>query len=233
MQETGSLRKGSQTFAAAVLLTLAGGCLDAYTYYARGGVFANAQTGNIIKLGLRIGEARFDECVRYLIPIAAFILGTLTVLAIENAFQKRKIRYIRRAVLTAEIASFAAAAFVPAGSETDIIANTLVSFGCAMQMQAFRSFGGEAFATTVSTGNLRKAVEYLYKGMHSKKTEDFASAVRYIIIVSVFIGGVILGAVITPLLGAYSSLVPAGILAAALVLISVRYRQILQTESRR
>ena len=41
---------GSRTFPVAVMLTLAGGYLDAYTYSARGKVFANAQTGNIVKL---------------------------------------------------------------------------------------------------------------------------------------------------------------------------------------
>ena len=37
----------SESLTAAALLALAGGLLDAYTYLCRGGVFANAQTGNI------------------------------------------------------------------------------------------------------------------------------------------------------------------------------------------
>ena len=36
----------------ALLLTCASGFLDSYTFLARGGVFANAQTGNVIFLGL-------------------------------------------------------------------------------------------------------------------------------------------------------------------------------------
>ena len=36
----------SETFALGALLAAAGGFLDAYTYLLRGGVFANAQTGN-------------------------------------------------------------------------------------------------------------------------------------------------------------------------------------------
>lgn len=40
----------SDTFRAAVFVTLSGGFQDAYTYISRGQVFANAQTGNIVLL---------------------------------------------------------------------------------------------------------------------------------------------------------------------------------------
>ena len=45
----------SESFAAAALLALSGGLLDACTYLCRGGVFANAQTGNIVLLSQHIG----------------------------------------------------------------------------------------------------------------------------------------------------------------------------------
>ena len=38
----------SESLAIGLLLALTGGFLDAYTYVARGRVFANAQTGNIL-----------------------------------------------------------------------------------------------------------------------------------------------------------------------------------------
>ena len=40
----------SESMSLAVLLTLAGGFQDAYSYNCRGRVFANAQTGNIVCL---------------------------------------------------------------------------------------------------------------------------------------------------------------------------------------
>ena len=39
-----------ETFRVAALLALVGGFLDAYIYILRGGVFANAQTGNMVLL---------------------------------------------------------------------------------------------------------------------------------------------------------------------------------------
>ena len=85
-------QRGSRTFVTAVLLALTGGYLDAYTYFVRGKVFANAQTGNIIKLGIAIAQGNTEGIVGFLMPITAFCIGILTVLTIEHHFKKRKIR---------------------------------------------------------------------------------------------------------------------------------------------
>ena len=57
-----------------LLLAATGGFLDAYTYVARGRVFANAQTGNLVLLGLRAFETD-PQALRYLVPVCAFVLG--------------------------------------------------------------------------------------------------------------------------------------------------------------
>ena len=44
----------SESFLTAVFLSLSGGLQDAYTYLFRGKVFANAQTGNILLVGVSI-----------------------------------------------------------------------------------------------------------------------------------------------------------------------------------
>lgn len=41
----------SEALPTGIFLTLSGGFQDAYTYFCRGKVFANAQTGNIIMMG--------------------------------------------------------------------------------------------------------------------------------------------------------------------------------------
>ena len=44
----------SETHLLGLLLAVVGGFLDAYTYLCRGRVFANAQTGNIVLLGVNL-----------------------------------------------------------------------------------------------------------------------------------------------------------------------------------
>lgn len=38
------------------LLTMAAGCIDAHSYLLHGQVFAGLQTGNLILLGVRLGQ---------------------------------------------------------------------------------------------------------------------------------------------------------------------------------
>ncbi len=46
----------SESLILGLFLAFVGGFLDAYTYVARDHVFANAQTGNIVLLGINIME---------------------------------------------------------------------------------------------------------------------------------------------------------------------------------
>ena len=77
----------SDSFLVGALLALTGGFLDAYSYLTRGGVFANAQTGNMVLLGLRLSEQRWSEALRYLIPILAFAAGVLLAEWMKSVFQ--------------------------------------------------------------------------------------------------------------------------------------------------
>ena len=56
-------------------LTAVGGFFGAYTYLLRGHVFCNAQTGNIVLMGLALGSGRWRDALYYLIPISAYLLG--------------------------------------------------------------------------------------------------------------------------------------------------------------
>ena len=48
-------RQTSESIELSALLALSGGLMDAYSYLGRGKVFANAQTGNMLLLGVNIG----------------------------------------------------------------------------------------------------------------------------------------------------------------------------------
>ena len=50
-----------ETFRVAAVLALVGGFLDIYTYLLRGGVFANAQTGNIVLLAANLAETNWSR----------------------------------------------------------------------------------------------------------------------------------------------------------------------------
>ena len=50
-----------ESFFVGALLALSGGLVDVYTYLIRGGVFAFAQTGNLVLLGIRLARGQLGE----------------------------------------------------------------------------------------------------------------------------------------------------------------------------
>ncbi len=150
----------SETFRVGALLAIAGGFLDAFTYLCHGGVFANAQTGNIVLLGIRLAEGEPLGVAHYLLPIVAFVLGILMAEGLRRACRTWRRVHWRQPLLLAEGAVLACCAFADAG-EADAAVNVAVSFVCALQVQGFRKIHGHALATTMCTGNLRSAVEAL------------------------------------------------------------------------
>ena len=78
-----------ETFRVAALLAVVGGFLDAYTYILRGGVFANAQTGNIVLLGVHMADKDYRQALYYVVPIIAFSLGVVLTKNISPAGNSR------------------------------------------------------------------------------------------------------------------------------------------------
>lgn len=193
--------KPSRNYEIAVLLTLAGGFLDAYTYACRGGVFANAQTGNTVKLAIFLARGDYGDSLRFVISILAFFLGTLIAVHLENVLERKGILFVRRGVLLLEMGLVTVVSFLPQEEHWNMLANTLVSLLCAMQMECFRTFVGQPITTTVATGNLRKFVEFLYKSASQRNPGDLKAALYYILTVVFFCLGAALGTVMTGKIG--------------------------------
>ena len=206
----------SESLRLALILAFAGGFLDAYTYVMRGGVFANAQTGNIVLFGISLFSADFSAAFRFFIPITAFTAGIFVAESIRKAFTGFQSLHWRHPVLFIECAVLAASAFIPASH--NMWANALVSFVCSLQVETFRKVHGSPYATTMCTGNLRSASENLFIFATHGDREKLTSGLNYFIIIGAFALGAGAGAVVSRLLGLPSVLFPAGFLLAAAVL---------------
>lgn len=193
----------SESMRLGALLTVAGGFFDAYTYLCRGGVFANAQTGNIVLLGLELAEREWLRALAYLAPILAFALGVVVAEVVKRRGKARQAggagMHWRQVIVLAEIVLLAVAAFLP--QRMDMAVNILISFVCAMQVEAFRKVRGSAFATTMCTGNLRSGTEQLVIWRQTGDANAARKARHYYCIILFFILGAALGAVCTDTLG--------------------------------
>ena len=187
----------SETMLSGALLAVTGGYLDVYTYLARGHVFANAQTGNMVLFGVNLARGNWSRAAAYLLPILAFVLGILLAAAVRER-SAEKLLHWRQITVAVEILVLLAAGFIPAGGP-DLPANTIVSFVCSVQVQSFRKIGGVPLATTMCTGNLRSAAECLYSCFRTKEREMGKKGLRYLCIILFFILGAVIGSVLTAL----------------------------------
>lgn len=181
----------SESFLIAGILSISGGLQDAYTYMYRGKVFANAQTGNIVLLAQNLIDRNWSVALRYFSPLLFFALGVAAAECIHMRYQKAQRIHWRQLVLAIEILLLFAVGFFP--NEMDLLANAMVSFACAMQVQAFRKVNGYAFASTMCIGDLRSGVEAfcIWRKSHEPHAKD--RMVRYFGIIFLFALGAGLG----------------------------------------
>ena len=220
-QEKNKTRQMSETFLMGTLLALTGGFLDAYTYISRGGVFANAQTVNIVLLGLNMASGQWSRVLYYLVPIIAFVLGIFLAESIRGKCMYNRKMHWRQLVLILEILVLLFVAVLPQG-KFDMIANVAVSFICAMQVESFRKVNGNTFATTMCTGNLRSGTERLYRFGRTGEVKELEKSLQYYGIILIFIIGAMAGMWLTKQFAQKAVLFACGMLFMAFLMMFVR-----------
>jgi uncharacterized membrane protein YoaK (UPF0700 family) len=186
----------------ALLLATVGGFLDAYSYIGRGGVFANAETGNMVLFGISLINRSYIQALHYFIPILSYFIGIQVVDLIRRRYfhikneSRRPMIFWRQGILLVEIVVLTLVGFLPALS-FDSLANVLIAFVCALQVQAFKKIHGLAFASTMCTGNLIKSSSAVSMYFETKEMQYLVNASKYILVIVCFILGALLGSILT------------------------------------
>ena len=206
----------SEALPLGLLLALTGGILDAYTYLNRGAVFATAETGNLVLLGINLAMGHWLKVIYYLLPISSYAAGLLVTLAFHRRSDKLFFHWRQFVVLT-ECLVVLLATIIPQG-ELDPLVNCMIAFISAMQVQTFRKFRGCACATTMCTGNLRSGVEALYFHLADKEPGSLGRAKVYFGLIAFFVTGAVISSLLAPLFAGRAILVAILPLAASFLL---------------
>ena len=208
---TGQINRAGSTrqIAVAVLLSMSGGFLDAFTWLSYHGVFSSSQTGNVVFLGMYAALGKWHEAVRHLPPIAAFVAGAWI------AFRIRA----RGFSLVVEIVFLAIVMLLPSGTPDPLIVFG-IAFSSAMQTASFGFVERWNYSSVTVTGNLLRSLEQL-----AIKPNPLAlhGAKVLLTICVAFLVGAAAGSFVTQHLGKYGVAMPIALLAFALWL-SPRYR---------
>ncbi len=218
MQTKQDKKLRAESFLIGSLLALVGGFLDGYTYISRGKVFANAQTGNMVLLGLRISEGKPLDALHYLLPIAAFAAGVLLAEWIKSHYSGNRAFHWRQLILAIEITLLFGIGFVPDGKLNPYV-NVAVSFICALQVESFRTLHELTYSSTMCTGNLRSGTEQLFRFFKTRERAFLENSLHYFGIIIVFITGAVLGFLLTNALWERAIWIPGVLLLLALLLL--------------
>lgn len=176
------------------LMTMLGGFIGGYSYITRGGVFASAQTGNLIQLSLKMSEGRFDVWYLHILPMIMFGMGIMLCEFLKIHVGTNKNIHWMQSLLIIESVMLVIVAFMPIG-RLNIYANMFLGCAAGMQTQCIRKVEGTVLMTTMLTGNARTLAENLFYAIHDRDREKGIIAWKLFGTIMFFIVGVMLGAI--------------------------------------
>ncbi len=197
------------------------GFLGAFTYLLRGNVFCNAQTGNVVLMGLALGQGKWSQTLYYLIPISAYIFGAFISELLPNPIKHRfKIRW-DTLLIAIEMLVVLFLGFLPETAPVQI-SQIAVNFIASMQYNTFRQAQGTPVATTFATNHIRQvgvglAKELVHIGREKPYREKWK---KHSLMLLFFFAGASVGTVLCKLwLGRaiWITLLPLGVLLILLI----------------
>jgi uncharacterized membrane protein YoaK (UPF0700 family) len=203
---------------AASLATIAGGALDAWVYLAHGHVFANAQSGNIVLMGLALAQGDMQGVAARLPSLLAFIIGLLLSRAAGEALKRRgynsrTIRLVLECLLLLALAGVA-------DRWSNQAVSACVGFIAAIHITSLSHIGRWSFNTGMTTGNLRAAATAATRAAFGA-SEEWPRALFMGALCVAFAAGAVAGAWATPRLHAMT-LVPIALIVAVVIVIIAR-----------
>ena len=194
---TETLSPPEQSWHVALWMSAAGGFLDAFTWVAHGGVFANAQTGNVVLLGVFAASGNWHEALRHVPPIVAFFAGVLAAHRLEALDARRRKRLVPLISLAIEIVVLIwVASWSNAASNFFVVIT--IAFVAALQSACFGKVEGLPYSSVMTTGNLRRSADALFTGIfHPPNPAALFQAAVFGAICTTFLAGAGLGALVT------------------------------------
>ena len=206
----------SESIKLGVILAIAGGFMDAYSYMCRGKVFANAQTGNILLLGINISERNWHMA---LVPVLAFAIGIALADLVKIRTKNLTLLHWRQISVFCEAVILLSVSFIP--QDFNLVANALTSLACGIQVESFRKIHGNGIATTMCIGNLRSATQHMCSYANTKDKEYIKKGLLYYGIIFFFVIGAVIGNACVEMFAEKALLIASAILAVAFVMMFV------------
>jgi len=171
-------------------LAISGGFMEIYAYVSRGGIFANAQTGNLAILFKSISAGSVLGALYCLVPIILYMTAIYITMEVPSKI-KNNVKWSEWCILIEMILIFIVG-MIP---ETipGRYAVLPIFFITALQYNTFKSLRGQAVSTVFCTNNLRQVVIHYWRYKERKDSQHIRYMNVYVIVLISFGTGVTLG----------------------------------------
>ncbi len=204
------------------ILMVVAGFFGAYTYLLRGNVFCNAQTGNVVLMGMALGAKKWSEALYYLIPISAYLLGSFVSELFPNPIKHRLPIRWDTLLIAIEMAVVLGLGFIPESAPVQI-SQVAINFIASMQYNTFRQAEGVPMATTFATNHIRQigvGLAKLVRHRHTKNESNREKLLQHFEMLIFFLVGAVVGTVLCSLFvgkAIWATLIPLGVILGTLL----------------
>lgn len=204
------------------VLIVVAGFFGAYTYLLRGNVFCNAQTGNVVLMGMALGARKWSEALYYLIPISAYLMGAFVSELLPNPIKHRLPIRWDTLLIAIEMLVVLGLGFVPESAPVQI-SQVAINFIASMQYNTFRQAEGVPMATTFATNHIRQIGVGLAKEVkhfHTKNRSHREKLLQHFEMLMFFLIGAVVGTVLCNIFvgkAIWATLIPLGVILATLL----------------
>ena len=178
-----------------VFLMLSGGFMGAYSYFLKGGVFANAETANLLLLALHLAEMDWNAVLMTLVPILTFFLGSF----VSEFFRSKISRSWPKLLLLFEVLLISLLSFLPESTPFPIFHSSIALIS-SMQYNTFQKARGVQLSTLFCTAHLRGGASSFFHAYIEKDARSLKRGLYHIGMIFTFVLGAFLCAVLSPYL---------------------------------
>lgn len=152
-----SIRLRRDSYPLLFIMTSVGGFCASYSFLARGGVFAFAQTGNIIYSGHVMASGHFLGVLTFLFPILSYMLG----LFLSQQLRDRQADLVtfEKIILLFQSLLMTLSALMPDSFAATRLVLCLLGLSSGLQMQTFHRVEGHEYTSIMVMGNMKRTVE--------------------------------------------------------------------------
>lgn len=164
------------------------GFIDAYTFLVQDEVFASAQTGNFVSMGVKLFSGEWRDALGHIWVIAGFAAGALAGEAMLDRYKEKGFAKYRYFLLFQSGLLLLLAIFEKLADDLVI----LVSLGllAGYVLTTFRNVNQTTVNNGIMTGNLKNLMGYFYQMLFQKDKEAKLHLINLATTILIFVLGV-------------------------------------------